>query len=165
MSDLSVLLAAVNALLCHLLKARSIFENNQTFTFSLRNLMTVVSVSSDFSPFDMVITDSLKFDIETQTLYVYRTETEWKKSYVLKGNWTITWAFSLKHISYLTNSVPMKIWSLECLSYIYSQACISSCIYGKHSPIIFYKHDILCIEWRYFTHLHLPIFILKQCIL
>lgn len=68
--------AAVNALLCHLLKARGIFENNQTFTFSLKNLMTVVSVSSDFSPFDMVINDSLKSDIETQTLYVYRTETE-----------------------------------------------------------------------------------------
>lgn len=72
----SVLLAAVYALLCCLLKARNTFENNQKFTSSTRKLMTAVSVCFDFSPFDMLINASPA--IQTQTLRVYRTEKEWK---------------------------------------------------------------------------------------
>lgn len=115
----SVLLAGVYALLYHLLKARSIFENYQMFISSTRNLMTVVSVCSDFSLFDMLINDSWKADRKTRTLHVYGKETKWKKSSVLRADWTMIWAFFWMHIFCLTSLAPMKIWTLKCLPYIF----------------------------------------------
>lgn len=81
--------------------------------------MTVLSL--DFFPFDMLINDSLN-DWRRNTNFVCMlNRNRMKKSFVLKADWKITWMFFWMHLFCLISLYPVKIWSLECLPYIYSE--------------------------------------------